>query len=393
MRKRVLLAEQSDAIRGVAETVLRQNNFEVISVRSAEKAQEVLNFTRPDVLIVGADLFVSGQKRFCEKVQENPQTSSLAMLIMADPSLKLPFPPEVIIPKPLDPNEFVEKVMMFSGRIGAGDGQSPDGKLQQADVNDAMIDEALGLNHIDVTDSAVLGDRDSTGKMRAAKATATDSGLGYQEEKSPAESDSGKVESVLIREGETPGTGGAGAGPRDSENLSASSKLEILPDQYGLSDPGALKTEREHQAHDYEWFINEMRKDAQAPPSSGTPATASGKADQSKPDLEFAEPSSIVDPVTPPPAGPPLFQSGKKSGKTGDVEKFLSEFKQEVERIQAGEPDSVSIGPEPPGAPDEAAGKRIWRDTEVKVTEEQVSLFTDQLCRELAERLAEKIAA
>ncbi|MEW5994024.1 MAG: hypothetical protein AB1744_06475, partial [Candidatus Zixiibacteriota bacterium] len=46
-----------------------------------------------------------------------------------------------------------------------------------------------------------------------------------------------------------------------------------------------------------------------------------------------------------------------------------------------------------PGAPDEAAGKRIWRDTEVKVTEEQVSLFTDQLCRELAERLAEKIAA
>ena len=41
MRKRVLLAEQSDAIRGVAETVLRQNGFEVIPITTAEKALEV----------------------------------------------------------------------------------------------------------------------------------------------------------------------------------------------------------------------------------------------------------------------------------------------------------------------------------------------------------------
>ncbi len=43
MPRRVLIAEQADTLRSVAETVLRQNGYDVISVTAAEKAREVLD--------------------------------------------------------------------------------------------------------------------------------------------------------------------------------------------------------------------------------------------------------------------------------------------------------------------------------------------------------------
>ena len=42
MHKRILIIEAADAVRGIAENVLRQNGYEVISVSDAEKALEVL---------------------------------------------------------------------------------------------------------------------------------------------------------------------------------------------------------------------------------------------------------------------------------------------------------------------------------------------------------------
>ena len=54
MRKRVLIVEGADAVRGVAESVLRQNGYEVIAVSSGEKAKEVLQYARPDLIVLGA---------------------------------------------------------------------------------------------------------------------------------------------------------------------------------------------------------------------------------------------------------------------------------------------------------------------------------------------------
>ena len=54
MRKRVLIAELSDITRVAAETVLRQNGFEVIAVSSGDKAFQVLEHSKPHLIIANS---------------------------------------------------------------------------------------------------------------------------------------------------------------------------------------------------------------------------------------------------------------------------------------------------------------------------------------------------
>ena len=156
MQKRVLLAEESDTVRGVAESALRQNGFEVISVVSGEKAVEVLELSRPDLIIVGSELVGKGRKPVYEHVQENPQISSVPLLIQANPEeAGLPFPQEVILCRPLEPSEFMSKVKAFIGQPAAVK-QAESNPLSEAQLEDELLDAALGLDQIDVTDSEVM---------------------------------------------------------------------------------------------------------------------------------------------------------------------------------------------------------------------------------------------
>ena len=100
----------------------------------------------------------------------------------------------------------------------------------------------------------------------------------------------------------------------------------------------------------------------------------------------------MVDPVTPPPAEkPPKPAEPAKSGSAG-VEKFIDEFKKEVERIHSSEPEMVVID-DVRSEPSTSGKKMVWEEKLEKVTPEQVNLFTRQFTLELAERIAEKIAA
>ncbi len=390
MRKRVLLAEPSDAIRGVAETVLRQNNFEVISVSSSEKTLEVLGLTRPDLVIISAELSTSGQKPLYEKLQEDPKTRSLALLILAESGRQLPFPPEIIIYKPLDPKDFIEKVIVFTGRVSVRPKPADVNPLQQADLDDATLDEALGLDRIDVTDSEVLTRRDPDDPRTGGEAPVTSPGLGHAEAR--RKRDSGRVESVLIRDNSAAARESEHSKKMASRASSASGKLEILADQYGMSDPEALKTEEQRQVHDYEWFIDEMRKETQQPKSAAgrTPESA---PDDSSSELTFSDPASVIDPLTPAPASPSVSSSPPSPSPAGGVERFLDEFKKEVERYHADEPDSVRLDPDSAASEPSGEGRRIWQDSAQDISPEQVAIFTEQLSSKLAERLAEKIAA
>ena len=82
MRKKVLLAEESDTIRGVAESVLRQNGFEVISVPSGNKALEVLEFTRPDVIVIGSDVKGKGPAPLYQHITDNRPLSLIPLLLL-----------------------------------------------------------------------------------------------------------------------------------------------------------------------------------------------------------------------------------------------------------------------------------------------------------------------
>ncbi len=391
MRKRVLMAEQSDAIRGVAETVLRQHGFEVISVAAAEKALEVLKYSRPDLLIIGADLATGDKRPLYDKLQSDPKTASMALLLFDDPGGgELPFPPEVIIPLPFDPKEFLEKVMIFSGALPADVKQTVPSPLEKASLDDELLDAALALDRIDVTESEVIGKTDVA--ARTASPSSGDKLVGYDEnekaQKEPRES--GKVETVMIRDRMDTDKSADAEKKKSELSLSGTGKLEILTDQYGIADPSAFKAGARDQSHDYEWFVDEMRKEVEATHAPPSPADT-GRADKAiPPELKISEPASIVDPVTP--VAPPT-SAPKETTVTG-VEKFIDEFKKEIKKARGDEPETIRLQADQSAAEKAGTTGPKWEESfEKNITPEQVNLFTRELCSELAEKIANKIVS
>ena len=395
MHKRVLVAEAADTTRTVAESVLRQNGFEVISVMSAEKALEVLQFTTPDVLIVGGELKGPDGRPFYERIQDNPKTSSLPLLIFdsAD-SEGLPFPDEVIIPRPIDPKDFIQRVLVFSGQ--AREPRRPAATLDAAAIEDEFLDTALGIDHIDVTDSEIMDRTTMTGKVKTQGVVEKMVGMDHYVEHDESLDESQRVESLMIRDDDTisgtrktidkpvpkPGTG----------------KIEILNDQYGISDPASVQAEQSDAEHDYNWFVDSMRDDG-APASTAAKNPARSAADSQK--LSFESNSTSVDPYTPPPkaAGPkvsppapaPSTESAVKKNTAG-VEKFIDEFREEMERIRSDvEPEMVAVRPDDPSKPMDEAAARSWEEKLESITPEHIELFSRQLAVELGKSLAQKL--
>ena len=99
MRKKVLLAEQSDAIRTIAESLLHQNGYDVINASDADKAKSLIITSQPNLLIVGADLKDSQGTYLYDALSENEATAGIPILFIADPDgRQIPYPDEVILP-------------------------------------------------------------------------------------------------------------------------------------------------------------------------------------------------------------------------------------------------------------------------------------------------------
>ena len=84
MRKRVLIAEPSDITRQAAETVLRQSGFEVIAVATSEKAFQILEHSKPHLIIVNCSLSGKDKAGIVQYLKREPALSGLPMIILAD---------------------------------------------------------------------------------------------------------------------------------------------------------------------------------------------------------------------------------------------------------------------------------------------------------------------
>ncbi len=391
------MAEQSDAIRGVAETLLRQNGFEVISVGTADKALEVLNFTRPDLVIIGGELRSSDGLSLYERVKKDPKGSQIAMLIFDAPNTQLSVPPEMIIPRPFDADDFLQKVTSLTAAAEKPASPPPENPLTQAELDDDFLDAALGIDRIDVTDSEVMDKTTITSKKSGTKPPEKFIGFDNVEQETEKHSDSTKVETILIQDSDTtdirhPQPSQAQASPPGANE---SDELEILTDQYGLANPEALHVEVDSQVHDYEWFIGEMRKEGEAPASSPSPTPSSPSSSQSVPPseaLDITSPASVVDPITPAPASPSPSQPAPNNQEK--VKQFLDEFKKEVEKFHSDEMAHYEkLEEKHLPASQQQPSNRSWQELTETFSPDEIHLFTQAFRKELAEKIAEKIVA
>ncbi len=374
MPKRILLAEESETIRKIAESLLRQNGFEVLSMDSGKKALEVLKFTSPDLILLATDMKFKGATTLFEKLHSDTKTSKLAMILLANEDENdLPLPPEAVIVKPFDPKEFIEKVNLFSGQSKT----VPSNPLAVSDVEDEFLDAALGLDSIDVTDSEVL-DETITGKVKKKQNSDEMIGYGYQKDITDIPADSGKVESLMISEDVTDIKH---TKPKAPKQVTETGKLDILDDQFGIASHNLEREPDENADHDYNWFLNELATDNSDKPQDASHQKGALKESQK---LSFEETSSFVDPVT-----PALVQ--KKESKSTSVDKFIDEFKKEVEKFGSDEPESIVIK-EAEQKLTESGSVMQWTDSVDKITPQQVELFKKEFVSELAEKIATKIS-
>ena len=397
MRKRVLVAESADAVRQVVESVLRQNGYDVIAVSAAAKAAEVLQFSRPDLIVAGGDLTDEGHRPFYEIVQNDPKTSSLPLLVLepADKS-SVSLPSEVVITRPIDPKDFIQRVGIFLGQATNAPRPSVANPINAAPTDDSFLDAALGLDRLDVTSSE---DMDKTGVVKTPKSKSATGKITAYDDTGGDDTmgDSRKVESLIIHDESTDIRPQETRPPKKSEGPGAG-KLEIMPDQYGISDPEAFQQKSERPTHDYDWFVSAMRDEVASVESKTATTTPSGGPKPPPPvsdsqKLHMTETASIIDPITS--AVTPLSAApsgtGAKRSQTEGVEKFIDEFKREIELLRAREPepsDMPALSPAPV-----TAGSMAWEEEVEALTADQVRLFTRELSARLAERVAERIVA
>ncbi len=391
MPKKILLADKSDAIRNIAESLLLQNGYDVISASSVEKAKELVVTSQPNMVVVGADLKDPQGNYLYDALEDNPMTASIPILLIADPDGRtIPFPEEVILPRPFDPKEFLEKIRLF---VGGGIEKKPEEKVVPQDpfasgtIDDEFLDAALGIDNIDVESSTVMDKTYVTGKIKIPPELQDKSngfGILQHENNDTKKNESQRVESLMIRE-----DGSANTKPKPpSGALSGTSKIEIASDQYGLiSADKPHEVDLKPSAHDYNWFIREMQKDASGfEPKAGS-GGGSGK-------LKITPSSESLEPLKSPAESADPFRlendAVAPSIKPGGVDQFVADFKKEMATI--GEASRSISKPDPEvtnQTPD--FNEAVTKSESDSINEAEIRHFTNYLAELLAERIAKAI--
>jgi len=346
MRKKILIAEKSDAIRNIAESLLHQHGYDVISSASADKAKELIITSEPNLVIIDSSLKDRNDAFLYDLLEESEQTASIPFLIIADADgPELSYPPEVILSRPFETEDFLNKVKLF---IGPGIDQKTKEVISEkepfsiGDVNDSFLDAALGIDHIDVESSEVMDQTTITEKAETKKKTdeTTDFGIAYKNESKANDDDnSNKVESLLIRED---GSEQKILEKEELPDLSASSKIDIPTDQFDISGskgPGSPERAKETKTddHDYDWFINEMKKE-----TGDIKFDKPGK-DAGSQKIQTTNAAMDLNPIMP---SKEKDAPDKPEIKVGGVDQFISEFKQEMEQ-SAPESAKTPAAPKP----------------------------------------------
>ncbi len=356
--------------------------FEVIAVGSVDRAREALQFTRPDLLMIGSDLRSADDKPFYDRIQSDKKTSSLPLLVIqALGETSLPLPSEIIVTQPIDIQDLVQRIHVFAGLAP----NSPQPGVAHLNIDDRTLDTALGLDSLDVVDSEVL---DQTKMSPPSRANATEKVVGFAVSssndttitRSGKNNESSQIDTRTIRENQRPSTPSQEGGG-----------LEIVRDQSAYFQH--LEERAADVPMDFSSFMDELREEVKGPaptkPVAGSRAPAPSKpvaADSKKSDLTFTSTASTLDMVKAPPSAVSSVPSHARAG----VESFIDQFKREVEQLRNDDPLDQIISS---AVTSTVRNELKWEESMETISADHARLFSRQVAHDLAEKIAEKIVS
>lgn len=120
MPKKILVADDSSAIRSVADSLLRQKGYEVLCASNGTEAWELIRMTKPDLIILDHSLPDLETDKICEKIKKQSDLKDIPVLILLgtnEVKKQGKFKDlgvDAFVFKPFTPKEFLTKVELFS---------------------------------------------------------------------------------------------------------------------------------------------------------------------------------------------------------------------------------------------------------------------------------------
>lgn len=427
MAKRVLIIEQSLAVRGVAESLLRQNGLEVVSADAPAGAAEILRTSKIDLILVSSEINTESGQPLFEQFSADESTAGIPIVILHDPNSgpEPGYPPESIITKPFTPRDFLAAIGPFVGseRTVSASDQTP---FSGADFEDALIDSALGLDKIEVDEAEIM--EDDTGIYRKKnKKGVTESLIGFDMKVSPDDTTKavrGKIESVNVpaeQEGTPESPAPNNAEPEKAEEpeeihdreddeesvldagMTESNEIEIVTDQYGIASiPETTEViqpeeEEDDEKHDYEWFLKELRREASGE-KMPEPAQETPMGPQVSLDEKAAKAATPAEPETPPERQPqPKAEAAEQPTQDDAIDKFISEFKKEVDKITGETSDQITVATIAADDSEPAASgsdrELNWEERLEKIPDDQLKLISRDIVEAVAKQVARQLVA
>jgi len=360
MPRRILVADESDAVRSVAVNLFRQRGYEVLTASAGPEAWEIVKSGKIDLAIVNSSLVGMDGYTISKLVNEDSALAGTSVILMLSQSeivnqhQLITAQPDGTLTKPFSPPDLLAKAGHILGEdltpkqedgsnhlsnsvseMVIGDEQS----AKEIDFESIFSDDEKTENVEDIHLSDVL---DVENKSESGEDSQL-SGINFDEDKEGVEMSDEKTQM-----------------PADDDSI------RLAHDQYGLEEP--FEPPEVEVPHDYNWFIREMKSEISAKPKESVKMDAKTEAK---------------------PAAPPVKSRTDKTPTGHFTVEEIGSSKIEIpgdkkQNQVKGFGDTLSDGGlEAPGIDD--------LDADVKLALAE-KLLIKELARRIAERLIQKIS-
>ncbi len=347
--KKIVVAEASSTIKSVADSLLRQNGFDVYCTSDGLQAWEVITAEKPDLVIAGAVLSGISGLELCRQMVGDRISGGIPTIIMY--GAKDPVKQEDILScgargqlkKPFSPRDLLDIVNKLVGATG--------------DTSAAKIKTSV--------------DRESEKTFHGVNVQSTG-----------VRSESSKKVVYNLDWSDLNETGGKKGEQPKVKSIDLSSEdqgLSIEEDQYGLTSTdeardNAVFVGKKDKDEDYDWFLNEMQRELENKPL----AADHGKIREEK---SFNTPKPAPEKIS---AGNLNYDDIKAPAKSTDYEDFIS-------GIDVGEEEIPKLGEPARALPVTPIIDKFKSEPHVKLSESEIDLIANQIATKLATAIAAKI--
>ncbi len=352
MAKKILIADQSDAIRSVAVNIMRQRGHEVLTASAGPEAWEIIKSGKIDLAILNSSLPTMNGYSIAKMIKEDSRLKSTKVLLLLSHSeivnqhQLITAQPDGTMNKPFAPPDLMNRAAELLGEKPVSEENAANHQLQSS-VSEMDLDQDQIAEEIDF-ESVFADEEKSDGNDVHLTEILAD-------EVKEEDSSSSDLEELTGEEKKSEVTQ---MGDQDKKNSSADDPIRLADDQYGLEEP--FEPPEVETPHDYNWFIREMKNEIENKPKA-TADTAQARAETEEKD-----------------SGPNPADRGQTTGHFTVEEIGTSKVQIDGSKSDKNEPQELYSDASKP-------------DHQVPSDDSKLALAEKLLIKELARRLAEKI--